>query len=319
MCEGREKKGLVVVYIEYMKEDDLILKWLNGELTESELKAFKKTREYRDYKDLIAHSENLPKPQFDKERGWQELTERLSTSKSSQVRKLHFPQMYKIAAALVVLFASGLFFFLNRPEVITTGYSEVAVLELPDESIVKLNAGSTVEYNPSKWDKNRNIQLEGEAFFQVEKGQQFTVVTNQGKVQVLGTEFNVKDRTGYFEVSCYEGAVAVKTANREIILRKGNSIRIIDGVLSDMHLVQRSAPGWTFQESTFDSVPLKQVIAELERQFAIEIDLQNVDPNQLFSGSFNHGDKELALKAVSMPLHLRYKFQSAKKVVLYGD
>lgn len=300
-----------------MKKEDLISKWLNGELTESELEALKTTREYHNYKDIIRFSEKLPKPEFDQEKGWQDLTNRLS--RSTPVKKLNFSVLYKIAAVVVVVFASGLFFWLNQPEVLTTGNSEVASLRLPDASVVELNAGSRIRYKPSKWEQQRKIELSGEAFFKVEKGQRFTVETTQGSVTVLGTQFNVKDRPGFFEVSCYEGAVEVSINNNELILEKGNTVRVVDGDLSEVYEVGSFAPSWTFKESTFDRIPLHQVVAEFERQYGVAIELKNVDPDQLFTGSFSHDDKELALKAITVPLQLRYELQSDKKIVFYAD
>jgi ferric-dicitrate binding protein FerR (iron transport regulator) len=47
-----------------------------------------------------------------------------------------------------------------------------------------------------------------EAYFQVKKGQTFSVNTTDGVVKVLGTHFNVKQRKNYFEVNCFEGLVS---------------------------------------------------------------------------------------------------------------
>lgn len=302
-----------------MENKDLISKWLNDELNARELAAFKNTSDYEAYKDIVEGASKFKRPEFDEEQGLRDLKERLTAKNETPVRKLNFSAYYKIAAMLVVVLGSGIFFWLNRPEVITTGYSEMAMLELPDQSTVKLNADSKIKYKPTKWDKQRKLQLEGEAYFQVEKGKKFTVVTNQGEVSVLGTKFNVKDRKGYFEVYCYEGAVKVNVANREIIVRKGNSIKVIDGEVMNLKTFDRKAPGWTFQESDFEAVPLKFVIAELERQFDLSIETQKVDLEQLFTGSFSHTNKEVALKAISVPLQLNYKFESDKKVILYEE
>ena len=70
---------------------------------------------------------------------------------------------------------------------------------------MKLNELSQLEYNASKWDENRSLELKGEAFFDVEKGKRFDVTTEFGNVSVLGTEFNVLSRDSIFKVSCYEG------------------------------------------------------------------------------------------------------------------
>jgi ferric-dicitrate binding protein FerR (iron transport regulator) len=93
-------------------------------------------------------------------------------------------------------------------------------VNLPDGSQVYLNRNSSVSY-----DKNfnpRNIELEGEAFFSVVSGETpFAVKTNQGEVDVLGTEFNVKAEAEELEVDVEEGVVDLKTKNDNSKLKKG--------------------------------------------------------------------------------------------------
>lgn len=302
-----------------MENKDLISKWLNDELNERELEEFKKTSDYRLYKDIVENAAKFERPRFDEQKGLQDLKTRLSTPKETRVKKIDFSKYYKIAAVLVVIISSGIFFLMNSPELISTQNSEVAVVELPDNSVVKLNADSRLKYRPSKWDEQRKLQLNGEAFFEVAKGKKFTVETNQGEVSVLGTKFNVKDREDYFEVYCYEGSVKVKVSNREIILQKGNSVKVVDGLVTGVDAFDGESPGWTSHESHFDAVPFIQVVGELERQFDVKIETRNVDLNQLFTGSFSHTNKEIALKAVSIPLQIRYEIISDKKVILYEE
>jgi Fe2+-dicitrate sensor, membrane component len=65
---------------------------------------------------------------------------------------------------------------------------------------VNLNSSSQLSYSKNKWDSKREVTLNGEAFFKVSKGSTFDVITLNGKVSVLGTQFNVKQRENYFEV-----------------------------------------------------------------------------------------------------------------------
>ena len=302
-----------------MENKNLISKWLNDELTAREFEEFKKTSDYRAYRGIVENATKFQKPEFNEQQGLQDLKKRLSAPKDTPVKKLNFASFYRVAAILVVVFASGIFFWLSRPEIISTQNSEIAVVELPDNSTVKLNADSQIKFRPSKWDKKRKLQLKGEAFFEVEKGKKFTVETNQGEVTVLGTKFNVKDREEYFEVYCYEGAVKVNVSNREIILRKGNSVKVIDGTVMGVDIFESENPGWTLNETHFDAVPFLQVVTELERQFDMKIETRNVNLSQLFTGSFSHKNKEIALKAVTIPLKIEYEIISDKKVILYEE
>ena len=75
----------------------------------------------------------------------------------------------------------------------------------------------------------RDLTLEGEAYFKVQKGQTFSVNTTDGVVKVLGTHFNVKQRNNYFEVNCYEGLVSVTYNNETVKLPPGKTFRLING------------------------------------------------------------------------------------------
>lgn len=302
-----------------MENKELISKWLNDELTGRELAAFKKTQDYQAYKDIVENATRFKRPVFDEQRELDRLKAKMASANDRPVKKLHSSSFFKIAAVLVVLIATGLFFLLNAPKTISTGYSEMASMELPDESKVHLNAETRIKFRPSKWAKQRKLSLQGEAYFEVEKGKKFTVETEQGLISVLGTKFNVNSRPGYFEVQCYEGAVKVIIENKELILKKGRSFKMIKGKSAGVHDFKQALPGWTYHESEFDAVPLEQVVAELERQFGIRIETKGIDLKQLFTGSFSHTNKEVALQAVTMPLQLKYRFETDDKVLLYEE
>lgn len=198
-----------------MENKELIRKWLDGELSPAEWDVLKTLPEYREYNKIVENSARFQKPDFDTERNFAQLQDRLRNTGRSKnngkgkVRSIVIPSALKIAAVLVVLLTTGWFIYYNSPTSISTGTGEIAVYGLPDNSEVRLNAESKIKYYPRKWDGNRSLSLEGEAFFEVEKGQKFEVQTSQGIVQVLGTKFNVKNRPGFFEVTCYEGSVRV--------------------------------------------------------------------------------------------------------------
>ncbi len=99
-----------------MENKDLISKWLNDELDARELEEFKKTSDYRAYKDIVENAARFERPKFDEQKGLQELKARLSAPKETPVRKLNFSKYYKIAAVLVVIISSGIFFLMNNPK-----------------------------------------------------------------------------------------------------------------------------------------------------------------------------------------------------------
>ena len=141
------------------------------------------------------------------------------------------------------------------------------------------------------------------------------VITNDGTVSVLGTQFNVKQRGSYFEVTCFEGLVSVAHNGKTVKLKPGNSFKVIDGKQITEGKENILQPLWLEGESSFKSVPLKYVITELENQYKESITTENIDTSRLFTGSFTHNNLDLALKSITIPLNLSYS-KSGKSILL---
>ena len=131
-------------------------------------------------------------------------------------------------------------------------------------------------------------------------------------VSVLGTKFTVKQRKEYFEVQCFEGIVGVAINDTNYKLTKGKIFRILQNktVLDSIHQIR---PDWIQNRSTFKSIPLYLVIAELERQFAIQVEVENVDSNRLFTGGFDHTNVDSALESITSPFNLTYNKEGETK------
>ncbi|WP_051286585.1 FecR family protein [Salinimicrobium terrae] len=302
-----------------MENRDQILKWLNGELTPEELADFKITKDYQQLKPIVENSSHFEAPAFDEDANYRKLKEIMDNGEVESKESFGRFMYLKIAAVLVVVLATGMFFFLNKQERISTGTAEITLLDLPDESSIILNSDSRISYQPEIWGSERTIKLVGEAFFKVETGGDFTVKTENGKVKVVGTAFNVRSRNDEFRVWCYEGAVKVSFGDKEFLLKERQAFFGTQDTISKVLKFNEEIPVWAIQESTFEAVPLREVIRELEEQFDIEISTKNVNLEQLFTGSFSHSDMELALKAVTVPLQLQYVTEADKKIVLYEE
>jgi len=299
-------------------QENYLAKWLNNELSEAELSEFKKSDAYASYMRIAEASNTLEAPEFDVEMAWNTLKER-GFDTTTKVRPLNpYKQFLRIAAVIAILLA-GSYFYLNTLDTrFSTELAERTEIMLPDNSEVILNADSEVSFNKNQWDKKRAVQLDGEAFFKVAKGKKFTVSTDTGAVTVLGTQFNVENRKGFFEVTCYEGLVSVSYQNQEIKLPAGNSFLMINGKVQSTEKPNTTSPSWVNNESTFSSIPLKFVLNELERQYNIDVQVQNIDMEQLFTGSFSNTDLKIALESISIPSQISYKLGEAN-VLFYAE
>lgn len=292
-------------------QENYLAKWLNNELSAEELQEFENSREFRTYQRIAEASSSLRGPAFDSSRAYNAILERRGNS-PKVVRLRPMAKLWRVAAAIAVIFTVSLVYISTLDERITTEYAERAEITLPDNSEVVLNADTQITYDEDKWAKDRNINLSGEAFFKVAKGQTFTVKTQAGTVEVLGTQFNVENRGDFFEVTCYEGVVGVTYNKQFTELNAGQSFIVIDGEVSESTSVLGSAPSWLDDESSFKSIPLGYVFDEIERQYNIRVQAENIDLSQLFTGTFSNTNLNLALESISTPTRLAYDVQGNK-------
>lgn len=300
-----------------MEKEDLIQKWLNNDLTDSEKDAFTQLEDYQLNIDIISSAMHFKASHFSKIEDFNVFKERYN-SQNTPVKKLHWAApMLRIASVAVIAFGIYFTFFFNNLTQIQTLANQKTTIELPDQSQVTLNALSLIEYNKRDWNDKRYVKLEGEAYFEVAKGKKFDVHTEDGIVTVIGTKFNVKQRNNYFEVKCFEGIVSVTSDSITRQLVAGDIYQILDGVFIQ-DKTRSQIPQWTINTSSFKSIPFKEVIAELERQYNIEVTLKNLNSNRIFTGGFIHDDLENALISITQPMDLTYELSSSNLVVIYA-
>jgi ferric-dicitrate binding protein FerR (iron transport regulator) len=298
-------------------QENYLAKWLNNELSEAELSEFKTSEEYATYQRILETSDKLEAPSFDEERAW----EAIVTKRAEQPKVITlspFKTFLRIAAVIAVLLTGSYFYLSTLDESFTTDYAETKEIVLPDNSEIILNAESQLSFSEKNWDKERNISLNGEAFFKVAKGEKFTVETEQGTVTVLGTQFNVENRDDFFEISCFEGLVSVTFNGKVTKLPAGNSFVAINGKETKSTVAKNGQPSWINDESSFKSVPLKYVLEEFQRQHNVTVKLKDIDTSQLFTGTFSNSDTDLALRSISVPLQIKFKLEG-NKVLFYGE
>jgi transmembrane sensor len=219
------------------------------------------------------------------------------------------------AAAIFVL-ALGITFLLKNftPQTQTANFGEKTTFSLPDNSEVVLNSGSEINYKKWNWSNNRRLELKGEAYFRVSKGRRFEVLTNLGKVTVLGTQFNVKARKNRFDVVCYEGRVKVNYANTQILLTHGQSVSFENG-----KQIQRRTyslkPEWMENQICFYKENIRHLLDEVERQYNITIELNTKDTSSLFTGKLPAKDLDVALQIISTTYHLKAKKVSKNEII----
>lgn len=187
---------------------------------------------------------------------------------------------YLVAAVALIVLGFG---FLMVPKTITVPNAEIATIELPDGSTVELNSGSTLRYNRLFAFTNRDITLNGEAYFSVEKGNEtFIVEANGSATEVTGTQFNVRswtdDPAGETTVTVTEGNVKFYPADdssKMVSLQAGQSSQLSSEMSSPAAPKTSSDENLAWRENrlVFQESPLIVILQDLERSFDVEIEV----------------------------------------------
>ena len=296
-----------------MEDNYELAKWLAGEMTETELKAFQKTPEYNTYVRIADYSSLLHTPTFDQDKMYQKVV--TSEKKTKKVIQLNQSWIFKIAASLLLFIGIGYSYvvFSTTSEIASNG--EKTIFQLPDNSEVVLNSGSKIKYNKWNWNTHRKLNLTGEAYFEVAKGKKFEVETNLGTVTVLGTHFNVKARDKRFDVTCYEGLVKVNFKDQSIVITHGESVTFENEMQLDGN-VNSSKPEWVDGDLVFNNEKINAIIKELNRHYNTTIELKNISSNQLFTGSIPSENLEEALEILASSYHLQTKKINSNTIIL---
>ncbi|MEM9918726.1 MAG: FecR domain-containing protein [Bacteroidota bacterium] len=225
-----------------------------------------------------------------------------------QMRRRKSLRWISYAAAACV--AALMFFWLYNPStIVRSNAAGQELVQLPDNSSVQLNADSELRYQAGSWEENRLVELEGEAFFEVQKGSRFTVQTPLGIVEVLGTSFNVYARGAAFEVHCLTGKVRVQAeSGKEVFLTPGQFTRLD----ADQELLPASSAdgerraSWRSGQFYFDNGKVKDVFEEIQRQYGVTIAADESILAKSGSYFFNTSDPiDTTLYKICWPMNLK--------------
>lgn len=210
-----------------------------------------------------------------------------SQSSDKQTDSNKFLRWKWIAAAAVILITAGIS-YLTIPVEFTAPYGETTTVTLPDDSQITLNSGSSVTYNRLYRYLDRDVSLQGEAYFKIKEGDlPFIVHTSNASVKVLGTEFNIRawqdEPQPQTSVTLTEGSLEFYPSGQpeySVILKPGemSSILNTNGTPSEpVEVSSKRALAWLDNHFAFEAMPFVQIIREIERRFDLNIRVQPKD------------------------------------------
>ena len=228
---------------------------------------------------------------------------------------------FAAAAALLALVVCGEYLFLRSryertPSVcLVTAQGSKGEFTLPDGTRVWLNGDSRLSY-PETFDAEaRRVRLDGEAFFQVrhDASHPFVVDMEVMQVEVLGTEFDARHRTGtrYAETVLRSGSVRVLTPDRKspVLLRPDERV-LFDTQTGRIAVSEVSAGdycSWTARRLVFTNKSLSAILVNLERWYGVHFHSEgDIDLSAKLSFHIEYESLEEAMRLISRIAPIRY-------------
>jgi ferric-dicitrate binding protein FerR (iron transport regulator) len=251
-----------------------------------------------------------PKFNKSKEAVWSEMMGQID-EQPRQPKVIQMNWFRYAAAAVLVLALTSVSFMRFSTQTITAPAGQHASALLPDGSQVELNAASEISFHPYWWRFSRDVNFEGEAFFDVKKGSSFSVMSKNGTTTVLGTSFNINSRDNGYQVYCKTGKVGVSNNNSKVVLEPQQVARLnAEGSLDRTNVSSDDEfIGWINNRFVFNAAPFEKVVREIELQYDISISLSKADFSTLsFTGTFaKTEDEKQTLEIVGNSLGVEFE------------
>ena len=234
---------------------------------------------------------------------------------------------YAAIIAVAVLSVVTFYHFENIQE----GYNTITVpagqhieLCLADGTKVSLNASSTLRYPSSFHASNREVELTGEAFFDVTHNakQPFIVKTFRCDVEVLGTKFDVEANPNSKEFSTILVEGSVKVSDREnpsqnVLLSPNQQVSLLDGKLVVDKAPHSDELLWRKGLIAFRDASFTYLLKEFEKYFGVEIQITCKEiPTNLFTGKIRVSDGlDHALWVLMQSSKFSYHYSETKDII----
>ncbi|QNF34142.1 FecR domain-containing protein [Adhaeribacter swui] len=244
----------------------------------------------------------------------------------------------RIAASLAAILVTAFLWFwlINQPVALVqhaTTYGQIKTLILPDGSQVTLNGNSAISF-PAQWNNNnREVALQGEAYFKVmhtPEHQKFKVnLTDQLQIEVLGTSFTATTRPTKTRVVLTEGKVKLALATpqtkehapgtSETTLKPGDLVEVVPR--SEVFVKTQIANPEIFgafqqQKMVFEDTPLSEVARTLQDNYGYQVKFaQPGFADKKFTGTIPANRLDLLFKAFERLFHLKVTRQGKKILI----
>ena len=214
-------------------------------------------------------------------------------------------ELLKIASVMIIMVLIGSYFYSRKMEAIRSATHTITVpagqranIQLSDGTNIWLNARSTMNYPAYFTGNSRDVQLEGEGYFEVKQHnhQPFIVHTHTYDIKVLGTKFNVesyKDPDD-FSTALMEGSVEITSQinpDQPVLLSPGHQAIHENNTLTVRPIEDYDIYRWREGLICFKEVDFTELMERFEKSYGIRIIIENKKlTNKVFSGKFRISD-----------------------------
>jgi len=269
---------------------------------------------------------------IDTNKAWEKVNGQVSNKKTVPL----YRTFLRIAAVFVLILTTGIavwqFNSHTRFTEYATNATDVSRPEyiLPDGTKVVLSHSSVLKTPKSFNGNTREVELTGEAFFEVKPNPEkpFIIHTEKTSVKVLGTSFNVYAykanstvevfvKTGKVQFS--ETEIAGETKGQAVILTPGEKgvYNKAEQRLFKNNVNNPNAMSWLTHEIKFELTPLSEVVATLQRTYNVTINIDNnIDMSQQITATFNKQEIDFIIEVVALTYDLKITKNSSTDFVL---
>lgn len=193
---------------------------------------------------------------------------------------------------------------------------------LPDGTLVWLNSASSLTYPLEFTGKYRNVELQGEAYFEVTKNKHkpFTVTADKMQVAVLGTHFNVSayGNASAPNTTLFEGSVRLSHLSQSVLLVPGQQGTLNAGQHFDVAKVNlNKVMAWKNGYFLFQDDSVREIMEQISRWYDVDIEYRGDMSNKTFGGIYSRNkDLDELLKGLELTGLVHFKIEGRRIIVM---
>jgi ferric-dicitrate binding protein FerR (iron transport regulator) len=295
-----------------MDKDTILARWMAGEITDAEFKTMVSDDDFRSFVKLRKAINLYEATQTDLP---DNLLENIK-AKTKRPKKIFKLWQTAVAVAAVVL----LFFTVNKyltPSTfaVETAYGEHQKLTLPDGTMVWLEANSKLSYDKDNWQQNKQVNLSGSAYFELNNNNRLSVVTPSGKLSAQAGKFEVTSISDLFKVVNFDSQIQAQTIEKNFeIAARQSLVKYKKSVFTNQ--IPYTQPDIIAKEIRLNQIPLTYVLQELTNLYGVTFENKGVDTEKLFTGTLPTDNLKLSMAILVKTMQIKYSRKDSHTLIL---